>query len=149
MKTVLCKFAHFIFPQIFSEWQPIDSTQQDTFLRAAGIAKPEQWDSQAQWVMKWFPNQAQCLAHFPFFLPLSVSLSFSLSLEYSTSSERFPCSQHGRADAGWKTFFSPLHLGEKMSLFLASVGIRLSQLSSMRAGTVCECQFSTFPFSQT
>lgn len=48
-----------------------------------------------------------------------------------------------------RLFFSPLHLGEKMSLFLASVGIQLSQLSSMRAGTVCECQFSTFPFSQT
>ncbi|CAB1441312.1 unnamed protein product [Pleuronectes platessa] len=30
---------------MWQEWQPIDGTQQDAFLRAVGIAEPEQWDS--------------------------------------------------------------------------------------------------------
>lgn len=130
MRLALCKIAHFMLPQIFSEWKPIDSTQQEAFLRAVGIAEPEQWDSlTTQWVMKWLPNQAHCLVHFPS-SSLSVSLSLALSPEYSTSTESFPCSQHRGADAGWKTFLFFLHLSEKMSLCLALVGTGLLQLSS-------------------
>lgn len=104
MRLALCKIAHFMLSQIFSEWQPIDSTQQEAFLGAVGIAELQQWDSlTTQCVMKWLLNQAHCLVHFPS-SSLSVSLLLALSAEYSTSTESFPCSQHRRADAGWKTF---------------------------------------------
>lgn len=91
-----------MLPQIFSEWQPIGSTQQDALLRAAGIAEPEQWDNE------WWNNSWTKLPHSSSVqeqaTSLSVFLSHLPSLENSTLPESFPCSQHGRADAGWKTF---------------------------------------------
>lgn len=35
----------FMFSQLFPGSQAVDSAQQDAFLRAVGIAEPEQWDS--------------------------------------------------------------------------------------------------------
>lgn len=72
---------------------------------SAGRFPPSSWHHWAwavgQWVMKQLLNQA---ASFTFPLPPCLFLSHMLSLEYSTLTESFPCSQHGRADAGWKTF---------------------------------------------
>lgn len=73
MRLALCKSAHFMFPQIFSECQRVDSAQQAASLGAVGIAEPEQWDSLNTLSDETLPKPCS----------LSTSLSLRLLLSHS------------------------------------------------------------------
>lgn len=132
MRLALCKIAHFMLPEIFSEWQPIDSTRQDAFLQAVGIAESKQGDSlTTQWVMKWLPKPSSLPRSLSLFLLVCSSLTCSLlntPLKLKASlvlgiDERMQVERH----------FFFLHLTEKMSPLLALVATRILQLSSIES----------------
>ncbi len=124
MRVALCKITHFVLLQIFSEWQPIDSTQQDAFLSS--------WHYGAQAVGQSHNTVSDEMAPkpSPFTFPLPPCLFLSHLLFLLNTPLKLKASLVLRSRCRLKDIFFLLHLSEEMSLLLALVGTGLLQLSS-------------------
>ncbi len=124
MRLALCKITRFVLLQIFSEWQPIDSTQQDASLSS--------WHYGAQAVGQSHNTVSDEMAPKPnpFTFPLPPCLFLSHLLFLLNTPLKLKASLVLRSRCRLKDIFFLLHLSEEMSLLLALVGTGLLQLSS-------------------
>lgn len=144
----LCKIVHFMLPQIFSDWQPIVSTQQDASLWTVGRTAPgsrtvtqnnEWWNaSQNKLTASFTFPRPPCLflSHSRFLLntPLKLKASLVLSIEEWMQVERH---------------LFLFHLSKKMSLLLALIGSGLTAFSYWGQVQYVSTSSQHFHFFQT
>lgn len=117
-----------MLPQIFSDWQSIDSTQQDAFLWTVGKTEPSGGtvSQNNEW---WNASQTKLTASFAFPLPPCLFLSHLLFLLNTPLKLKASLVLSREKQMQVERLFFFLHLSEKMNLLLASAGTGLTAFS--------------------